>query len=71
MLNGKKSKALLIGIMSVSTLISGCGVEKDSDDRVMLEIEECITEVTSDGQETLLDNNFGTYCNTIPMIIFS
>ena len=61
MLNGKKSKALLIGTMVVSTLFSGCGVEKDSDDRVMLEIEECITEVTSDGQETLLDTNYGSY----------
>ncbi len=61
MLNGEKTQALLIGIMSVSVLISGCGAEQDSDDRVMLEIEECITEVTSDGQEMLLDNNFGTY----------
>lgn len=61
MINKTKSKTLLIGIMAVSTLISGCGVEKDSDDRVMLEIDEQITEVTSEGQETLLDNNFGTY----------
>ena len=61
MINKTKSKTLLIRIMAVSILISGCGVEKDSDDRVMLEIDECITEVTSEGQEILLDNNFGTY----------
>lgn len=61
MLNGKKTKTLLAGTMAVSILISGCGVEKDSDDRVMLEIDQCITEVTSDGQETLLDNNYGSY----------
>ena len=52
---GIKSKALLIGTMAASILISGCGVEKDSDDKVMLVIDESITEVTSDGQEILLD----------------
>lgn len=55
MLNGKKSKALLTGTIVVSILMSGCGVKKDSDDRVMLEINESIREVTSDGQELLLD----------------
>jgi len=51
MLNGIKSKALLIGTMVVSILISGCGVKKDSDDKAMLVIGNNITEVTSDGQE--------------------
>lgn len=46
-----KSKALLIGTMVVSILISGCGVKKDSDDKAMLVIGNNITEVTSDGQE--------------------
>lgn len=54
MFKGIKSKAL-VGIMVVSILISGCGVEKDSDDKVMLVIDKSITEVTSDGQESLLD----------------
>ena len=61
MLNGIKSKALLIGTMAVSILISGCGVKKDSDDRAMLFIGKTITEVNSDGQETLLDTHSGTY----------
>lgn len=61
MFKGIKSKALLIGTMAASILISGCGVEKDSDDRVMLEINEQITEVTSGGQEALLDTNYGSY----------
>ena len=55
MLNGMKAKALLIGTLAVSILISGCGVKKDSDDRVMLEIGDNITEVTSDGKKNLLD----------------
>ena len=55
MLNRKKSKALLIGTMAASILISGCGVKKDSDDKVLLQIDENITEITSDGQEDLLD----------------
>ena len=46
MLNGIKTKALLIGTMAVSILISGCGVKKDSDDKVMLQIGNNITEVT-------------------------
>ena len=63
MLNGIKSKALLTGIMAVSILISGCGVKKDSDDKVMLVIDESITEVTSNGKESLLDirDNGATY----------
>ena len=63
MLNGIKSKALLTGIMAVTIMISGCGVKKDSDDKVMLEIGDNITEVTSDGQKDLLDisNNKATY----------
>ena len=61
MINKAKSKTLLIGTIALSILISGCGVEKDSDDRVMLEINEQITEVTSGGQETLLDTNYGSY----------
>jgi hypothetical protein len=55
MLNGIKAKVLLIGAMVVSMLISGCGEKKDSDDKVMLEIDENITEVTSDGQKSLWD----------------
>lgn len=55
MLNGMKAKALLIGTMAISILISGCGVKKDSDDKVMLEIGDNITEVTSDGKKNLLD----------------
>ena len=55
MLKGIKPKALLIGIMAVSILTGGCGVKKDSDDKVMLEIDENITEVTSDGQKSLWD----------------
>ena len=61
MINGIKTKAILIGIMAVSILISGCGVKKDSDDKVMLVIGKTITEVTSDGQETLLDTRSGRY----------
>ena len=61
MLNGIKAKALLIGAMVVSILISGCGVKKDSDDKVMLVIGKTITEVNSDGQETLLDTRLGRY----------
>ena len=61
MLNGIKAKAILIGIMAVSILISGCGVKKDSDDRAMLVIGKTITEVSSDGKETLLDTHFGRY----------
>ena len=61
MLNGIKAKAILIGIMAVSILISGCGVKKDSDDRAMLVIGKTITEVNSDGKETLLDTHFGRY----------
>ena len=63
MLNGIKSKALLTGIMAVTIMISGCGVKKDPDDKVMLEIGDNITEVTSDGQKNLLDisNNRATY----------
>ena len=63
MLNGIKSKALLTGIMAVTIMISGCGVKKDSDDKVMLQIGDNITEVTSDGQKKLLDisNNEATY----------
>ena len=55
MLNGMKAKAFLIGTMAISILISGCGVKKDSDDKVMLEIGDNITEVTSDGKKNLLD----------------
>ena len=63
MLNVIRSKALLIGTLVVSMLISGCGVKKDSDDKVMLVIGDNITEVASDGQEDLLDvsNNKATY----------
>ena len=41
MINKTKYKTLLVGTLAVSILISGCVVEKDSDDRVMLEIDEC------------------------------
>ena len=63
MLSGIRSKALLIGTMAVSILISERGEKKDSDDKVMLEIGDNITEVTSDGQKNLLDisNNKATY----------
>ena len=55
MLKGIKAKTLLIGTLVFSFLISGCGVKKDSDDKAMLVIGNNITEVTSDGQENLLD----------------
>ena len=55
MLNGMKAKALLIGTMAISILISGCGVKKDSDDKVMLLDRKNITEVTSGGKKNLLD----------------
>ena len=55
MLNGMKAKALLIGTMVISFLISGCGVKKDSDDKVMLLDRKNITEVTSGGKKNLLD----------------
>lgn len=55
MLNGIKAKAILIGIMAVSILISGCGVKKDSDDRAMLVIGKTITAVNSDGREKIMD----------------
>ena len=63
MLKGIKAKALLIGTLVFSFLISGCGVKKDSDDKAMLVIGSNITEVTSDGQKKLLDisNNKATY----------
>ena len=63
MITGIKHKALLIGTLAVSILICGCGVKKDSDDKAMLVIGDNITEVTSDGQEDLLDvsNNKATY----------
>ena len=62
-LKGIKTRALLIGALVVSLLISGCGVKKDSDDKVMLQIGNNITEVTSDGQKKILDisNNKATY----------
>ncbi len=55
MLNGMKAKALLIGTMAISILISGCGVKKDSDDKVMLLDRKNITEVISGGKKNLLD----------------
>ena len=55
MLKGIKFKALLIGALAVSFLISGCGVKKDSDDKVMLLDRKNITEVTSNGKKNLLD----------------
>jgi len=63
MLKGIKAKALLTGTMAVSILISGCGAKKDSDDKVMLDIGDNITEVTSDGQKSILDisDNKATY----------
>ena len=58
-----KSTVILIALLALSFLISGCGVKKDSDDKVMLQIGNNITEVTSDGQKKLLDisNNKATY----------
>ena len=61
MLNGMKAKALLIGTMAISILISGCGVKKDSDDKVMLQIGKNITEVNSAGQKKLLDKGGAGY----------
>ena len=61
MLNGIKAKALLIGTLAVSFLISGCGVKKDSDDRVMLQIGKNITEVNSAGKKKLLDQGSRSY----------
>lgn len=58
---GIKTRALLIGALVVSFLISGCGVKKDSDDKVMLVIGSNITEVTSDGQKKLLDKGSASY----------
>ena len=55
MLKGIKAKALLIGTLVFSFLISGCGVKKDSDDKVMLLDRKNITEVTSNGKKNLLD----------------
>ena len=61
MLNGIKAKVLLIGAMAVSMLISGCGVKKDSDDKVMLQNGRNITEVTSGGKKNLLNNGSAEY----------
>ena len=61
MLNGIKTRALLIGALVVSFLISGCGVKKDSNDKAMLVIGSNITEVTSDGQKKLLDKGGASY----------
>ena len=63
MLNGIKAKALLIGTLAVSFLISGCGVKKDSDDKALLLDRKNITEVTSNGKKNLLDisKNHETY----------
>ena len=58
---GIKTRALLIGALVVSFLISGCGVKKDSDDKAMLVIGSNITEVTSDGQKKLLDKGSASY----------
>ncbi|MCR5340851.1 MAG: hypothetical protein K6E60_05825 [Saccharofermentans sp.] len=60
-LKGIKTRALLMGALVVSFLISGCGVKKDSDDKVMLQIGNNITEVTSDGQKKLLDKGSAEY----------
>ena len=57
MFKGIKAKALLIGTIVVSFLISGCGGKKDSDDRVMLVAGNNITEVTSAGKKKLLDQS--------------
>ncbi len=66
MLKGIKAKALLIGTLVFSFLISGCGVKKDSDDRVMLVTGNNITEVTSAGKKKLLDKNYGGYLQYDP-----
>ena len=55
MLNRTKTKALLTATIAASILICGCGVKKDSDDKVLLQFDESITEVTSDGQKDLLE----------------
>ena len=60
-LKGIKTRALLIGALAVSFLISGCGVKKESDDKAMLVIGSNITEVTSDGQKKLLDKGGAGY----------
>ena len=61
MLKGIKAKALLIGTLVFSFLISGCGVKKDSDDKVMLQNGRNITEVTSGGKKNLLNNGSAEY----------
>ena len=66
MLKGIKSKTLLIGALLVSMLISGCGVKKDSDDKVMLDINRNIIEVTSNGKEKLLDKSSSSYMQYDP-----
>lgn len=66
MLNGIKVKVLLIGIMVVSMLISGCGEKKDSDDKVMLVNGRNIIEVNSEGKKKLLDKNYGGYLQYDP-----
>ena len=66
MLNGIKAKVLLIGAMAVSMLISGCGVKKDSDDKVMLVHGRNIIEVNSEGKKKLLDKNYGGYWQYVP-----
>ena len=66
MLKGIKSKILLIGTLVVSMLISGCGVKKDSDDKVMLVHGGNIIEVNSEGKKKLLDNNYGGYMQYDP-----
>ncbi len=73
MLNGMKAKALLIGTMAISILISGCGVKKDSDDKVMLLDRKNITEVTSGGKKNLLDisKDHKTYWQYDSVRIFS
>lgn len=60
-LKGIKTKALLIGALLVSFLISGCGVKTESDDKAMLVIGSNITEVTSDGRKKLLDKGNASY----------
>ena len=67
MLNGIKSKALLLGALVVSMLISGCGVKKDSDDKVMLQNGRNITEVTSDGKKNLLNKVSAGYWQYDPV----
>ena len=66
MFKGIKSKILLIGAMVVSMLISGCGVKKDSDDKVMLVNGRNIIEVNSEGKKKLLDKNYGGYWQYVP-----